>query len=97
IPDPRALDALERMTATNETRDLRGTALQLLARAGNPARATAVALRAVGDYDPLFAVQAVRTAAQVGGAGARAKLAEALRTETRVTVRAAIQEALAVH
>lgn len=97
IHDPRALDALERLTATNETRDLRTTALQLLAATGDNARAASVALRAVGDYDPLFAVQAVRVAMRTGGADARAKLTAALRTERRVTVRAAIQGALAQH
>ena len=94
LRDPRALDALERMTAPSETRDLRGIALDALATA-DQGRAYRVALRAVGDYDPLFAVQAVRVAARTGGADARAKLATALRTETRVTVRAAIQRVLA--
>ena len=96
IRDPRALDALERMTATSETRDLRGTALGALATA-DQARAYRVALQAIGDYDPLFAVQAVRVAARTGGADARTALTAALRTERRVTVRAAIQGALARH
>ncbi|HET7041088.1 MAG TPA: HEAT repeat domain-containing protein, partial [Gemmatimonadales bacterium] len=94
--DPRATDAIERATASVEMRNLRSFALQSLA-ANDSARATAVALRSLGDYDPLFAVAAVRTAARVGGADAKAKLAEALRTEKRVTVRAAIQRALAAH
>ena len=96
IHDPRATDAIERTTANVETRNLRCFALQSLA-ANDPARPTAVALRSVGDYDPLFAVAAVQTAAQAGGADAKAKLAEALRTEKRVTVRAAIQQVLAAH
>jgi len=96
IHDPQAVEALVKMTATVETRDLRSLSLRLLAT-NDPARATAVALAAVGDYDPLFAVAAVRTAAQVGGADAKAKLTEALRTEKRVTVRAAIQGVLAQH
>lgn len=97
IHDPRALDALEQMTATNETRDLRTTALQLLAVSGDSVRAAGVALRSVGDYDPLFAVQAVRTAGRIGGSAARSRLTEALKTESRVTVRAAIQQVLAHH
>ena len=96
IHDPQATAALERMTAASETRDMRTTALDALAH-NDPARATTVALRAVGDYDPLFAVAAVQTAAQVGGDAAKAQLALALRTETRVTVRSAITRALAAH
>ncbi len=94
IKDPRALDALERMTIPSETRDLRGTALNALAQA-DPARAYRVAWNAVGDYDPLFAVQAVRVVARTGGEEGKALLAGVLRRETRVTVRAAIQQALA--
>jgi aminopeptidase N len=96
IHDPQAVDALVKLTATTETRDLRSLALRLLAT-NDPARATQVALAAVGDYDPLFAVAAVRTAAQAGGADAKAKLTEALKTEKRVTVRAAIQGVNAAH
>jgi aminopeptidase N len=94
IHDPQAVAALTRMTVPSETRDLRQFSLRMLAT-NDPARATEVALHAVGDYDPLFAVAAVQTAARVGGAPAKAQLTQALRTETRVTVRSAIQGALA--
>jgi len=94
IHDPQAVAALVKMTLPVETRDLRQFSLRMLAT-NDPARATQVALAALGDYDPLFAVSAVQTAARVGGAPAKAKLTEALRTESRVTVRSAISQALA--
>jgi HEAT repeat protein len=94
IHDPQAVAALVRMTIPSETRDLRQLALRMLAT-NDPARATQVALAAVGDYDPLFAVSAVQTAARVGGPAAKAQLTAALPKETRVTVRSAIQGALA--
>ena len=95
-PDPRAEDALERLTASIEDRNVRQQALQSLA-ATDSARATAVALRYLGDYDPLFAVTAVRVVARVGGADGKAKLTQALLAEKRVTVRRAIQQALGGH
>lgn len=96
IHDPQAAAALERLTAPVETRDLRSLALRTLER-NDAARATAVALRSLGDYDPLFAVAAVQTVARAGGADGKARLSEALRTEKRVTVREAIRQALAAH
>jgi aminopeptidase N len=87
----RAGDALERMTAVAEDRAVRTTGLNALAATGDSARATAVALRAVGDYDPLFAVAAVDVVGRVGGAAGKALLLEALKKETRITVRQAIQ------
>jgi aminopeptidase N len=95
-PDPRAEDALERLTASVEGRNLRQQALQSLAGTDS-ARAAAVALRYLGDYDPLFAVSAVRVVARVGGADGKAKLTQALLAEKRVTVRRAIQQALGGH
>jgi aminopeptidase N len=92
--DPRALDALERLAAPVEDRGLRTRALTSLAATGDSARAAAVALRAVGDYDPLFAVAAVGVVARIGGAAGKAQLAEALKKETRVTVRQAMTRAL---
>ena len=89
-----AKDALVRMIAPIETRNLRTAALQDLAATGDSARVTSVALAAVSDYDPLFAVAAVHTAGRMGGAAARARLTEALKTEKRVTVRAAMQQVL---
>jgi len=96
IHDPQAVAALQKLTVPSETRDLRQFSLRMLAT-NDPARATQVALAAVGDYDPLFAVSAVQTAAQVGGASAKSELSKALQTETRVTVRSAITRALAAH
>lgn len=94
IRDPKAEDALERTTATTEDRNIRQVALQALAATGDSARATAVALRLIGDYDPLFAVTAVQVAGDVGGDAGKAKLKEALKKETRVFVRAAMERAL---
>jgi aminopeptidase N len=92
--DPKALDALERLTATTEDRNLRTVGLGALAQSDS-ARAATVALRLIADPDPLFAASAVRIAARVGGAAARARLQQELATEKRVFVRLAIQRALA--
>jgi HEAT repeat protein len=94
IHDPKALDALERLTANTEDRNIRTSGLQALAASGDSARAAAVALRLIADPDPLFASAAVRTGARVGGAAARAQLTQALAKETRVLVRLAIQQVL---
>jgi len=94
IRDPRSEDALERTTATGEDRNIRQVALQSLAATGDSARATSVALRLIGDYDPLFAVSAVQVVGQVGGDAGKAKLRDALKKETRVFVRLAMRNAL---
>ena len=94
LRDPQAEDALERTTATVEDRNLRQVALQSLAATGDSARATSVALRLIGDYDPRFAVSAVQVVGQVGGDAGKAKLRDALKKETRVFVRVAMQNAL---
>ena len=70
------------------------TALNALAASGDSARATAVALRAIGDPDPLFAAAAAGLVGRVGGTAGKATLAEALKKETRVTVRAAMTRVL---
>jgi aminopeptidase N len=95
LRDPRALEVLERMTASTEDRNVRTQALSAIAASGDSARATALALRMIGDYDPLFAAAAVRVVGRVGGAAGQAKLAQAMRTERRVSVRLAMQQALA--
>jgi HEAT repeat protein len=95
LRDPRALDLLERMTANTEDRAVRTQALNAIAASGDSARATALALRLIGDYDPLFASAAVRVGGRVGGADGRARLAQALRAERRVYVRLAMQQVLA--
>ena len=92
--DPKAEDALERLTAPSEDRNLRTFALDQLAATGDSARASRVALGLVADPDPLFAQAAVRDAAKVGGASARAALSAALPKESRVFVRLAIRNAL---
>jgi len=94
LRDPRAEDALERNTATVEDRNIRQVALNALAETGDSARAATVALGLIGDYDPLFAVSAVRVAGRMGGEAVKAKLREALKKETRVFVRVAMQNAL---
>ena len=92
-----AEDALVKLLDPIETRALRGTALNDLTATGDSARATTEALKHLGDYDPLFAVQAVYTVGRMGGAGGKAKLAEWRKTEKRVTVNAAIDRVLARH
>jgi HEAT repeat protein len=92
--DSRALDALEGLTVNTEDRNVRVSGLNALA-ASDSARAAAAALRLIADPDPLFASAAVRVAAHVGGAAARTRLQQALVQERRVTVRHAIQQALA--
>jgi len=94
IRDPQSEDALERTTATVEDRNIRQVALQSLAATGDSARATALALRLIGDYDPLFAVTAVQVVGQVGGEAGKAKLRDAMKKETRVFVRLAMKNAL---
>lgn len=89
--------ALIRMTDPIETRNLRITALYALAATGDSAQASSVALTAIGDYDPLFAVQGVQVAARMGGAAAKARLAEMYKTERRVTVRATMEGVLKAH
>lgn len=49
----------------------------------------------LGDGDPLFASDAVRTLARIDGESAKATLTAALATESRGTVQAAMPEALA--
>ncbi|MGH7524459.1 MAG: HEAT repeat domain-containing protein, partial [Gemmatimonadales bacterium] len=93
--DALAEDALERLTATVEDRNLRITALNSLAATGDSARASAVSKRLIGDYDPLFAAAAVRVLARIGGDAGKAALREAMPHESRVFVRLAMQQALA--
>jgi HEAT repeat protein len=92
--DAQATEALERLTATAEPRNLRVEALNDVVKQGDAARAAALATRYLGDYDPLFAVAAVRALARVGGDTGKTTLRGALPKETRVTVRAAIQAGL---
>lgn len=94
IKDPRVADALEAMTAPVEDRALRTTALNAMVATGDSARVSALARRLIGDYDPLFAVAAVRVLARTGGEGGKAQLREAMAHETRVTVRLAMQQVL---
>jgi len=93
-PDAAGLDALESMTDVSEPRNVRETALGLLADWPETSRAVAVAMRHLGDGDPLFASDAVRTLARIGGERAKATLTAALATESRVTVKAAMRRAL---
>ena len=94
LRDPRGADALERLTAPSEPRDLRAGALRALTQLPDTARAVAVATKGIRDYDPLYAVQAVRVLGTIGGAPGRATLERAQAGETRVTVKAAIVQAL---
>jgi hypothetical protein len=94
-PDAAGAAALEAATQPVETRDLRTIALQVLARWPDKATAIAVATRYLHDGDPLFAVAAAHQLGAIGGDAGRAALQAALQSEQRVTVRAAINEALA--
>jgi aminopeptidase N len=92
--DPRAAAALEAYTSADEPRNLRIIGLVSLLQQGDTARASSVATRYITDPDPLFAVQAVRALAKVGGDPGRAALEKAAAVETRGTVLAAIRQAL---
>jgi HEAT repeat protein len=94
LKDRRAADALERLTAASEPRNLRTGALDALVQLGDSTHAAAVATKGLTDYDPLYAVQAVRVLGRVGGAAGRAALVRAQATEPRVTVKAAMAQAL---
>jgi aminopeptidase N len=93
IRTPDAVAALEHLTSPSEERTIRGAGLNLLAQA-DPAGAVTTATPCLDDPDPLFAADAVRVLARVGGAAGRATLQARLRTDTRVVVRRAIEEAL---
>jgi aminopeptidase N len=93
-PDAAGLDALEAATAPAEPRNLRTTALGILARWPDKSRAIAVATRYLSDGDPLFAAAAARRLGSLGGDSGRAALQAALASEPRVTVKAAINAAL---
>ena len=94
LKDPRGADALERLTASSEPRDLRVGALHALTQLADTAHAVAVATKGIGDYDPLYAVQAVQVLGRIGGTAGRATLERAQTGEKRVTVKAAIAQAL---
>jgi len=94
IPGGGIDSALVRLTDPVEARDLRSLALRLLGRRDDRSIAVATARAALGDYDPLYSVAGVRLLARAGGDEGRAILQQALAKESRVTVRAAIQEAL---
>ncbi len=91
---PSAEEALERLTDPSEVRELRMAALRGLFASGDTARALAAGTRGLTDYDPLYSQAAVRSLAQLGTPEAQAALRAALTTETRVHVKAAIEQAL---
>jgi hypothetical protein len=82
------------MTAVDEPRTVRQVGLGLLGQWPDKTRAIAVATKYLNDGDPLFAVSAVGTLAQAGGDAGKAVLRQAMARETRVTVRAAMQQRL---
>ncbi len=92
-----AEDALERLTDASEVRELRMTALGGLFASADTARAIAVATRGLTDYDPLYAGAAVRLLGRLGTTEAKAALRTALKTETRVHVKQAMEQALGGH
>jgi len=93
-PDAAGLDALEAMTAEKEPREVRTTALAVLANWPDKTRAVAVATRYLSDGDPLFASAAAETLGKIGGDAGKATLRKAEASESRVTVKAAIVQAL---
>jgi len=93
-PDAAGLDALEAMTAAKEPRQVRITALALLAKWPDKTRGIAVATRYLDDGDPLFASAAAATLGKIGGEAGQAALRRAAQSESRVTVKAAIVQAL---
>jgi len=93
-PDAAGLAALEALTATQETRAARTTALNLLAEWPDRAPAIAIATKYLSDGDPLFAVAAARALGRIGGDAGKATLRRAETSESRVTVKAAIVKAL---
>ncbi|MEP7325270.1 MAG: M1 family aminopeptidase, partial [Gemmatimonadota bacterium] len=94
-PDEAGAAALEAMTAVAEPRTVRQVALGLLGQWPDKTRAIAVATKYLNDGDPLFAVSAVGALAGAGGDAGKAVLRQALARESRVTVRGAMQGALA--
>jgi len=89
-----AVDALARLTDPSESRGLRQAGLLGLIQAGDTAKAVSVATRGLTDYDPLYSQAAVQALARIGTPQARAKLQAALKSETRVHVKDAIERAL---
>ncbi|MGE5729569.1 MAG: M1 family aminopeptidase [Gemmatimonas sp.] len=94
-PDVAGLDVIESMTAEREPREVRTTALALLAEWPDKTRGIAIATRYLDDGDPLFASAAAATLGKIGGEAGKATLSKATAGESRVTVKAAIARALA--
>ncbi|MDQ2768226.1 MAG: HEAT repeat domain-containing protein, partial [Gemmatimonadota bacterium] len=94
-PDAAGLAALESLTAAEETRAVRSTALNMLARWPDKSAVIAIATKYLSDGDPLFAVAAASALGRVGGEAGKATLRRAEASESRVTVKAAIVHAIA--
>ncbi|HLB09717.1 MAG TPA: M1 family aminopeptidase [Gemmatimonadaceae bacterium] len=94
-PEAAGLDAIESMSAVKESRGVRMLALRLLSEWPDKTRGIAVASRYLADGDPLFASDAARTLALIGGDAGKATLRRALAGESRVTVKAEITRDLA--
>lgn len=92
-----AATALEGLTAPSEDRNLRTSALNLMAQQGDTARAMSIAVRYLDDPDPLVTEFAVRLIGRIGGPAGRERLQARLATERRVRVRAAIAGVLHPH
>jgi hypothetical protein len=94
-PDAAGATALEAATQPVETRDLRTIALQTLAKWPDRSTAIRVATRYLSDGDPLVAAAAAHHLGAMGREAGRSALQSALGSELRLTVRAAINQALA--
>ncbi len=97
LHDAAVVAALEDDIDPSAPRGLRGLALRSLFMTGDTARAVAVATRSLNDYDPLFAESAVAMLGQMHTPEARAALETDLKTETRVHVKAMIENTMAKH
>ncbi|MEJ2217863.1 MAG: M1 family aminopeptidase [Gemmatimonadota bacterium] len=94
LKDARAADALAQLTDPVEVRGLRQVGLMSLLALGDTTRTLQVAGKALGDYDPLFATAAARVLGRLGTPAARSALEAAEKSESRVRVKAVIEQAL---
>jgi len=94
VADPAVVSALIALTDPSNPRGLRQVGLRYLAGRSDKGPAIETATRYLDDPDPLFAVTAVQTLARIGGTPGKATLSARLKVETRVTVDAAIRQAV---
>ena len=91
---PEAMAALQALTSPKEVRNVRVAALRQMALQGDTTQVVALATRYLDDPDALFAIEAVRALARLGGAPAHALLLDRYGKEPRAAVRGAIGQVL---